>query len=251
MEQQLTVSIIMPAYNCMDTIRASAMSALCQTAGTLELIIVDDCSTDGTIEIIMELASSDPRVKILQNESNRGVAASRNRAINVASGELIAFFDSDDLWEPDKLAKQISLMQETDRDLCYTSYDYVDKGGIPIYRPYIVPETIDYDGLLKENVIGLSSVVLRKDVLGELRFDESLFHEDLALWLKLLRAGTAAQGLSEVLTHNRIGGRSHDKWKALMNRWRVYRKSEELSAVRSCWYLAHYILAGLIKYKKR
>ena len=244
------VSIIMPAYNCADCVHASAMSALRQTVDTLELIIVNDCSTDRTAEVINELSLSDPRVKILQNGENSGVSASRNCAIDAGLGDLIAFLDSDDLWGPDKLEKQIALMQRTGCDICYTSYDYFDIGGKPVYRPYIVPEAVSYNSLLKENVIGLSTVLLRKDALGGIRFEKGLFHEDFALWLKLLRAGAIARGIPEVLTHNRIGGRSHDKLKAMGNRWRIYRKSEGLPVIKSCRYLALYAAAGLRKYRK-
>ena len=245
------VSVIMPAYNCEATIRMSIQSALRQTLDNLELIVVDDCSTDRTSDIIAELAITDLRLKHLTNPKNSGVASTRNRAIDASSGEFLAFLDSDDMWEPDKLEKQLTLMRETGCVLCYASYDYFGSNGRPVYRPYLVPETIDYNGLLKENVIGLSTVVLRRDTLGRLKFDEGIFHEDFALWLQLLREGVTAFGIPEVLSHNRIGGRSQNKWVAMKNRWRVYRVCEGLPVWAACWYLLVYAMAGMRKYRRR
>lgn len=251
MEDKPLISVIMPAYNCENTIRASVRSALRQTMGGLELIIADDCSTDRTPEIIAELALSDSRIKVICGKVNGGVVAARNSAINASFGEFLAFLDSDDLWEPYKLERQLAKIRDTGCDLCYSSYDYFDKNGNSVYNPYLVPESTDYKRLLKENVIGLSTVVLKKSSLSSLRFDKRFFHEDFALWLALLRTGVTMRGVHDVLTHNQVGGRSENKWMALKNRWQIYRKAENMSIGKSCWYLSFYILAGIIKYRKR
>ena len=140
-------------------------------------------------------------------------------------------------------------MRENDCGLCYSSYDYIDKNDGKVYHPYIVPDQISYNELLKENVIGLATVILRKSALGGIRFDSEMFHEDFALWLTLLRSGVVARSVPEVLVHIRIGGRSENKWNAMKNRWRVYRKSEKLPFVKSCWYLVSYVMTGLKKYR--
>jgi len=242
------VSVVMPGYNCEDSITASIKSVLNQTMADFELLIVDDCSTDGTPEAIAELSSADSRIKAMQNKQNLGVAATRNRAVDTACGEYLAFIDSDDQWEPNKLEMQLNHMAQTGCGICYTSYDYFCNDGTPVFNPYIVPEVTDYERLLKENVIGLSTAVLRSSTLGNQRFDESIFHEDFALWLSMLRQGAIACGITEILTHNRVGGRSENKCKALINRWRVYRKSEKLPLAISCYYIANYAFAGLKKY---
>jgi len=243
------ISIIMPAYNCENTVIASIESALNQTYENTQLIITNDCSTDRTLDILENKSASDVRIKVITNDKNSGVATSRNNAIDVAGGEFLAFLDSDDLWEPTKLEKQLKLMSETNCDICYASYDYFDSDGKQVYDTYTVPETISYDGLLKENVIGLSTSVLRRNTLGDLRFNTLMFHEDFALWLILLRSGANACGITEVLSHNRIGGRSENKWRSMGNRWKIYRKAEKLSIPKSFWYLSNYALAGLKKYR--
>lgn len=243
------VSVIIPAYNSERYLAEAVESVLRQTMPNFEIMVLDDCSTDGTRSVAEQLAEKDKRIHVFSNPQNLGVARTRNRGLTNARGEYIALLDSDDLWEPDKLEKQLALMRETGCDLCYSSYDYFDKNGRQVYHPYLPPETIHYKGLLKENAIGLSSVVLRKSAMGGSQFDEKFFHEDYVLWLKLLRTGAVARGIPEVLTHNRVGGRSNNKWESLKNRWRIYRVSEGLSFISSCWYLAFYAAAGMRKYK--
>ena len=106
------ISIITPNYNCARFIAQTIESVLAQTHTDWEMLIVDDCSTDGSYEIALEYAARDPRIKVMRNERNSGAAVSRNRALDAAQGEYIAFLDSDDLWEPCKLERQIAFMSQ-------------------------------------------------------------------------------------------------------------------------------------------
>lgn len=247
------VSVIMPAYNAERFISIAVESVLHQTLTDWELLIMDDCSTDSTPEIIAAFAALDPRIKAHRNLENVGVAKTRNHALSLSTGTYIAFLDSDDFWHPTKLEKQVALMQKTGAGLCYTSYALVDERGTPIRNDYLVPETVSFQQLLKENVIGCSTVVLSAGLMEQRRFNTDYYHEDYVLWLHLLQDGVVAAGCPQVLTDWRYQetSRSFNKWNSLHKRWDIYRHNLGLSLPKSLYCLLYYILAGLIKYRKR
>ncbi len=242
------VTVIMPAYNCVHTVKQSICSILAQTMPDFELLVVDDGSSDQTFDLLMMLKQTDSRMIVLKNECNIGVAATRNRAINLAKGEYIAFLDSDDIWKVDKLQKQITLLKKNNGDLCFTSYEFVDVSGISIRQPpYIVPQKTSYYNMLCENVVGLSTVLVRRDILRNVQFEKEWFHEDYVLWLSLLRMGKTFWGISDVLMTYRMGGRSSNKAKAAKERWKIYRKHENLSFIESLYFFCIYIYNGIRK----
>jgi len=232
----------------MNTIEQSVKSVLSQTMPDFELLVVDDGSQDETFKIISEIAKKDSRIKILKNDRNLGVAKARNMALEIATGKYVAFLDSDDYWEKEKLEKQVELLEGKAGDICYTSYRFVNSEGMPVKRlPYIVPEKTDYKNMLRENVIGLSTALVRRDALKGREFDGRWFHEDYVLWLDLLRDGKTAWGLQEVLVTYRTGGRSSDKLNVAINRWRIYRYHERLPVVLSLYYFGIYAFRGIKK----
>jgi len=242
------VTVIMPTYNSMTTVGQSIESVLNQTMSDLELCIIDDGSFDDTYKIISELAKNDSRIKILRNNGNLGVAAARNKALEISTGKYVAFLDSDDYWEQEKLKKQVALLEKTGGDICFTSYRFINPDGIPLKRaPYIVPIKTDYHGILCENVIGLSTALVRRDALQGIKFDSRWFHEDYVLWLDLLRNGKVAVGLQEVLVTYRTGGRSSNKLNVAKNRWKIYREHEKLSLILSLYYFSIYAIKGIKK----
>lgn len=242
------VSIVMPAYNCAGTIGAAIRSVQGQRFGSWELLVADDGSKDDTPARVAALAAEDDRIRLLPARENGGPAAARNRAIGVSTGEIIAFLDADDVWEPEKLDAQLALMEETGCGLCYTAYGFIGQNGAPEDGVYHVPPAVDYEGLLRENVVGLSTVALRRQALGAARFDARFAHEDYALWLQLLRGGAAARGIDQPLVHYRRGGRSANKLKAARDRWAVYRQGEGLPVGKALYYLGCYARAALRKY---
>ena len=127
--QKPLVSVIMPAYNAEKYISKAIASVQQQTIENWELIVIDDCSGDGTAEVVAGFAQADSRIRFLKNEQNSGVARTRNRGIEVCTGEYVAFLDSDDIWHPEKLECQIKCLQENNGDLSYTSYSIVDHMG--------------------------------------------------------------------------------------------------------------------------
>lgn len=156
------ISIIMPAYNAQRTLHQAVDSALCQTHQNIELLIIDDFSSDSTGQIAEEYIKQDRRVRLLKNGKNLGVAVSRNRGVDAARGEWIAFLDSDDAWTEDKLEKQLSCAVVRHGEFIFTGSAFMDADGNRKVGLLHVPEQVTYKELLKQNVISCSSVMIKK-----------------------------------------------------------------------------------------
>ena len=242
------LSIIMPVYNTGHLFAESYNSILNQDYSDFELLVVDDGSTNNTYQVIEEYTVKDKRIKLLQNESNQGVAFSRNRALSEVTGEYIAFLDCGDIWLMNKIKAQLTALKATDSDVAYTGYQYFDEDPARIKRKYQVPEKISYRDLLKENYLGCSTVLLKRDKQENLKFSLDYFHEDYVLWLQLIKQQKKFIGLPEVYVSYRIGGRSANKLKAAKNRWKIYRVSEGFSILKSLFYFSIYSLKMIKKY---
>lgn len=247
-----TVSVIMPAYNAEGFIETAVRSVMAQTFTDWELIVIDDCSGDSTASIVERLAREDDRIRFLRNEENRGVAATRNRGLDLCTGSYAALLDSDDIWHPEKLERQLRLARTAGADIVYCSYGIVDEQGRKKCDDFIVPEAADFDSSLTKMVISCSTALLSRRVVETYRFGTEYYHEDLALWLQILRDGCTARGVPEVLADYRVmeGTRASNKLRAALHRWPVYRKLLDFSVVKSARLLAQYALLGLKKYKK-
>lgn len=248
-----SVSVIMPAYNAGCFIADAIRSVMAQTFTDWELLVLDDGSSDDTLAIARSLAQTDCRIRVLPNKHNMGVAKTRNRGFDLCRGEYVALLDSDDIWYPQKLEKQLALMRETGADLCYCAYAIVDAAGKKVRGDYLVPPTVDLHGLLRQNVIGCSTVMLSAAVKERYRFETDFYHEDYVLWLRLLQDGCKAAGCTPVLAAWRYveNSRSFNKWDAAKNRWRIYRDRMQLGFFYSVRLLAEYGLMGLRKYGKK
>lgn len=245
--QQPFVSIIMPAYNAEATLAAAIDSALAQSYGNFELIVVDDCSTDSTPALIAELARRDSRIHPLLNDTNLGASRSRFRAAEAARGQWLAFLDSDDLWTADKLEKQLPL---TDRaDLIFTASAFIDHQGNRRDWMLHAPNTISYRRLLKQNIISNSSVLVRRELYLEHACLEDGLHEDFVCWMRLLRSGAVARGIDEPLLIYRLSpnSKSGNKLKAAKMNWRAYRAAG-LNVVDAGWNMIFYTANSLLKY---
>ncbi len=203
------VSVVVPAYQAAATIVETLRSALAQEGVDLELLVVDDGSTDGTAELARSLG---PAVQVLR-QANAGVGAARNRGVAAATGDYVAFLDGDDLWRADKLSRQVAaLAARPQAGVCYTGVRLIDERGADIDPPLAWaqpgprPEGDIFRHLLLEgNPVCTSSVLVRRDLLLRvgpfgLRRDES---EDLDLWLRLARVSQFAY-LPELLTEYRV-----------------------------------------------
>lgn len=246
----MLVSVIIPAYNAGQYIGRAIASVQAQTHTEWELIISDDSSSDNTCEIAERLAKEDPRIRLVKSKINRGAAAARNAGVSAGKGEYIAFLDADDTWQPDKLEVQLQRLRKSGAALCYTSYAIVNSAGEKIRADYIVPEKTDYEALLRENVIGCSTVLISAELAKAHPFEKGFYHEDYVLWLRLLKQEIRVIGCPEVLANWcwRENSRSYDKWNSMKKRWRIYRKAMGLPFGKSAGYLFCYAVAGLRKY---
>ena len=230
------VSVILPAYNSKNTVRKAIHSVLRQSYGNIELIVVDDCSTDGTSLLLQAMAKKHSTMTVYTNPYNMGVSSSRNAGVLHSHGKYIAFIDSDDVWHKFKIEKQVRILKTTGCDLCYAASIIMNTDTKLAIRQ--VPLKADYKSLLKENFIACSSVLIRREVL--LPFKTGFFHEDYVLWLELLKSGITAIGINEPLLFYRLGGRSSNKCLSAIHRWEIYRKSEHFGILRSAYYFMFY-----------
>ncbi len=202
------VSVIMPAYNAEKTVGEAILSVCRQTFSDFELIVINDCSRDGTAAVIKALAERDERILFVENESNSGVSHTRNRGVAMARGEWIAFLDSDDMWEEDKLARQLSLLAETEGVLSYTASSFIDEDGKHYGYVMAVPERVDYKTLMKGNFVSCSSVVIKAAVMKGIAMPGDAMHEDYYVWLRVLKEHPYAYGVNEPLLVYRLSANS-------------------------------------------
>lgn len=243
------VSVITASYNAARFIGETIESVLNQTYKDLELIIVDDCSTDNTEEIVNKYIEKDSRVKFYRLDKNSGAAVVRNTALEKATGRFMAFLDSDDLWDKEKLEKQIKFMKDNNYGFSFTSYRLMKEDGKLTDKEVIVPKSIKYNQLLKNTIIGCLTVVVDKEIIGDFRMPLVRAGQDTATWLSILRKGNIAYGLNEVLASYRLveGSISSNKIKALKRTWNTYRNLEKLNIIKASYYFICYTINAIKK----
>ncbi|OOE93003.1 glycosyltransferase family 2 protein [Salinivibrio sp. IB643] len=248
LEKAPMVSIIMPSFNCEDTIVESVNSVLSQTYKNWELIIVDDASTDDTWRVVSRFVDEYDRIKAYSNSENKGAGWCRNFAIEKARGRFIAFLDSDDLWKEDKIEKQISFMLENNYALTYTYYQRLD--GSDVLDIVKAPLETDYNKLLFSNVIGCLTAVYDTKKLGKRYMPLIRKRQDMALWLHILKDIPTAHCLPEVLASYRYNnGMSSNKLKVLSYQWELYRKVIGLGLMKSLFVFSVYAYKGFLKHR--
>lgn len=240
------VSVLMPVHNAEATLAGSVASVRAQGYGAWELLIVDDGSTDGSGDLARGLAAQDARIRVLALPRNSGAAAARNHALYQARGRYIAFLDADDMWHPDKLARQLTFMAVRGAALSFTAYDRMAENGARIEQVRVA-DHVPYDMLLRRNVMGCLTVIYDAELLGKVAMPLLTRQQDYALWLRLARAAGGAHGLDEVLAIYRVGRGtlSANKAGAAGDIWRLYRREEGLGLIASAWYFTHYAWYGL------
>lgn len=244
------ISVIMAAYNAEKTISQAVESVLNQTYKDIELLIIDDCSTDATWSIIEELANKDQRIVLFRNEVNSGVSKTRYYGLQKAKGDWIAILDSDDAWKSDKLEKQIDIYKKTGAELIFTGSAFMDEDNNKLEWTLQVPKEIDYRQLLKQNLVSNSSVLIKKALYEKHYASGDEMHEDFATWLGVLRSGKKAHGINEPLLIYRVtkSSKSGNKLKSAKMNWNTYRYIG-LNVLETAYYMAWYIVNGLLKYK--
>jgi glycosyltransferase involved in cell wall biosynthesis len=240
----------MPSYNASNYIAQSIESVLCQSYTNLELIVVDDASTDNTVEVIEGFVKADQRVRLIALPINSGAAGARNAAIRATTGTYIAFLDCDDLWNADKLATQIEFMEVIGCHFSFSAYDRIDEVGNFI-DTVNVPASINHADMLKTSVIGCLTAIYDTRFFGRVEMPDIRKRQDFGLWLLLLKKGGPAFSVQRPLAKYRMrsGSISSGKMNAAYYTWRIYRDFEELDLLRSSYYFAHYAVKGLVRHK--
>lgn len=244
------VSIIVPVYNVEKFIRETMDSVLAQTYPHWELLLVEDGSTDNSVDVITDYIQEkqESRIRLIRQPSNQGAAKARNRGVQEARGRYIAYLDADDLWMPEKLEHELRFMEEKDAAFAFTGYEFADEHGEGLGKVVRVPETLVYRQALSNTTIFTTTVMFDTEKITKENLEmPQIRSEDTALWWKVLRMGYTAYGLDENLVRYRRPGRtlSSNKLKAIQRIWNLYRKSEGLGVFRSMWHFCFWAVRAV------
>lgn len=245
------VSIITPTYNSERFISETIEAIQKQTYQNWELLITDDCSTDNTVKIIKEYQKTDERIRLFELKENGGAGVARNNSIKEANGRFIAFCDSDDVWEKNKLRKQVTFMLKTQCNLSFSSYDIVDESGNPKGGVKALGK-VTYKIMLRNNYIGCLTAVYDTQKIGKVYMPTIRKRQDWALWLKVLRKGKVAYGLEESLAvyRDRSNSISTNKLEMLKYNWSIYKDVEKFSFIHSVWLMVQFLVYYFLKKSK-
>lgn len=240
----MLVSVIMPTYNCGEYIEESIQSVIAQTVSDWEIQIVDDCSTDCTAETLQPYLEQYPNIHYYRLSRNSGPAVARTEAIRRAKGKYIAFLDSDDLWVPDKLEKQIAFMKESGAKFSCTAYQQMDADGNDLHTVLVPPAKTNYEKCIRlSNPIGNLTVMYDQEALGKFEVPPIKKRNDFALWLQILKKVDYCYGMEEVLGIYRLGRAgsvSRNKLAQVKYHWQLYHEIEGHGVVKTlfeigCW----------------
>ena len=244
----IETSIITPIYNAEDFLEETLQSILDQTYSDWESILINDNSTDKSLEIAKKFAQLDSRFKIINKSESGGAAKARNTGIQEARGRFISFLDSDDVWVPVKLAEQIRFMKERDIAFSYSSYQFLTEQG-QVTGSVKVPVSISYNQLLRGNVIACLTVTYDTAKLGKVFMPDILKRQDFGLWLEITRRGVRGYGIQKILAKYRLrtGSISHAKFNTMLYTWALYRSIEKLPLYLCVYYISNHLLSASIK----
>lgn len=231
------VSIVVPVYNAGKYIEETIRMVQGQTFQDWELILVDDCSKDDSIDKIKPFLSD--RIRLIPKERNEGAAEARNTGLDNMRGRYLAFLDADDVWRKEKLEKELAFMKEKDCAFCFTAYEFGDEEAKGTGKIVKVPETLGFKQALPRTVIFTTTVLF-----DTAKIDKRLLRmpnvpsEDTATWWQILKAGYTAYGLNENLAIYRRPAKSlsSNKFVAVKRIWYLYRRQVGLSVLQSVYY---------------
>ncbi len=242
------VSIITPSYNTGKYISKTIESVLSQTYSNWEMIIIDDCSTDDTDKIVNKF-SNDKRIKFIKNKKNCGAAISRNIALKEANGEYIAFLDSDDVWNKDKLEKQIKFMEDNNYYFTYTNYEMIDEKSKSLNKFVTGPKKITKFKMYNFCWPGCLTVMYNQNRVGVIQIENLPKNNDYAIWLKVIEKNNCYL-LNENLAKYRIREGSisrSSKIKLIKYHYSLFRNGEHKGVVSSVFLTIQNIFFGVIK----
>ena len=245
------VSVITPTYNCGKFIADTIRSVQAQTYPNWEMIIMDDCSTDDTRDIVGALSGQDSRIKYHCLPANAGAAVARTEAMRLAEGQWMAFLDSDDLWHPEKLQRQLDFMKENGCVFSCTAYEQIDETGKPLGKIVRTVPKPASNRLLLDCPVGNSTVMYSVEKMGKFEVPNIRKRNDDALWLQMLKKEPYIWGLPEVLMQYRLrsGSISRNKLKVIKYHWVLYRRIEHLSLPRSLFHIAYWCVIKVLRIK--
>lgn len=242
------ISVIIPVYNGATTISYALDSALIQD-GVKEILVIDDCSTDTTKNVVRSYCQKTSLVHYVKNQTNSGAAFSRNQGVKLATGEYVAFLDADDYWSEGKLKDQLLFMQKTKAVLSSTARELLKSDGTPTSHIIPIQEHITYQELLKHNSLSCSAVLAKREVLLEFPMEHEDSHEDYITWLKIVKKYGFAVGLNKPYLKYRLSNtsKSGSKFKSAKMTFKVYRYLG-LSFPKSVLCFISYTWQGIKKY---
>lgn len=249
----ILISIITPCYNSKSTIQATIQSVLEQTYPYWEMLIIDDCSTDGSDIIIQQYCKQDSRIKYLKtNKPSGSPAQPRNIGLDYAIGEYICFLDSDDCWLPTKLEDQIKFIKKNNYDFIYSNYEKISFDGKRNQRIIITKQQSNYNDNLRTCEIPCLTVLLKKGIIGTTRFLPNMPKEDYIFWLTILKKGITAYNTNQIhgLYRESHYSRSSNKVSMIKAQWYILRKVENINFQLALYYLLLYLWYGLKKFVK-
>ena len=245
------VSIITPVYNCEKLLSKTIESVINQTYKNWEMILVDDCSSDRSAEIIKKYYNMDERIKYIKLAENSGAAIARNTALEKSSGRFIAYLDSDDLWKNNKLEKQVDYMLENNYAFTCTDYEKIDEKGNNLNKIIKIPSKVNYNLFLRNTIIQTVGVMVDISITGKklLIMPNIRRRQDAATWAQLLKAGYDCYEVPENLSFYRVvpNSLSSNKFKAIKMNWHWYRKIEKLPLWKACYCFIGYAFNAVKK----
>jgi len=241
------VTVVIPAYNSEKHIKKAIDSAFNQDV-ELEVIVINDASTDKTVQVL-EAYQDRADFTLLHNEHNSGVALSRNRGVEKARGEYVAFLDADDWWETGKLSKQLVAMRAKGTVICSTARELVNSDGTSKGKIVGVKERITYPMMLRQNWLNCSAVLVRSDVIKEFPMQHDDSHEDYITWMKILQKYQEATGVDEPLLKYRVSNdsKSGSRWNSAKMMYKAQRYLG-ISPIKAAFYFCAYAVNGVKKY---
>ena len=243
------VSIIMPTYKCGKYIVESIKSVQAQTYKNWELIVVDDCSGDGTIGVVQDIQKEDHRIHFFSNARNSGAAVSRNVALREAKGQWIAFLDSDDLWEPTKLEKQIKFMEENDYAFSYHEYVEIDEQDNELGVHVSGKAHVGKFDMFSCCWPGCLSVIYDASKIGLIQINDIKKNNDTAMWLKVIRKADCYL-LKECLGKYRRRANSITPkpiWQRIWAHYPLFRVAEEMNPIAATFWVVMNVFGNTYK----
>lgn len=239
------VSIITPTYNSQDFIQQTIDSVVNQTYNNWELILIDDASTDKTVDIANKNIKDNPKIILIKNSINQGAGITRNIGIERAKGEFIAFLDADDLWKPEKLKSQIDFMIKNNVDVCFSSYDLINEKGSKLFKRVVALKELTYNKLLRSNYIGNLTGIYNCRTLGKIKSNKLRKRQDWILWLEAIKkSNKPAVGIQESLAYYRVreNSISSNKFNLLKYNFKVYKIGLGFSTMKSLKHFMAFLL---------